>query len=103
MSPMLLPELVTVALPPFCVVALTAPLFVPELFTVALPPPVVSESKPLALPELLTVSFWFAPVAALTKGTVCVPELVQVTPAGVLGHGVTDCATAGEFVKSVFG
>lgn len=45
-------------------------------------PPVVSESKPLAVSELLTVSFWFAPVAVLAKEPFGVPELVQVTRLG---------------------
>ena len=80
MSPMLLPELVTVALPPFCVVALRAPLFVPELFTVA-----------------FTAAGRFREQTVGPSGIahgvilVCVPELVQVTPAGVVGHGVTNC------------
>jgi hypothetical protein len=71
---------------------------VPELVTVALPPPVVCEAKPLAVPELVVVAFWFAPAALLVKGVGAVPELVQVLSVTVVVQ--MNCAEAGELANS---
>ena len=61
--PLLLPEFITVAVPRAMARAAMSVLLVPELIAVALPPPVVSDRKPLAVPELVIVAFWFAPFA----------------------------------------
>ena len=63
----------------------------------ALPPPVVIDVKPLAVPELVTVSFWFAPAATSVKVS-AVPELVQVLSVAVAVQA--NCAAAGELAKS---
>jgi hypothetical protein len=52
-KPLLLPELIAVALPPFCARAVTVSVLLPELIAVALPPPVVNETKPFAVPVLV--------------------------------------------------
>jgi hypothetical protein len=63
-APVLLPELVAVALPPFTVCAKKPPVLLPELVAVALPPPLVSDVKPTAVPEFVVVAlalaFWAA-------------------------------------------
>src|SRR5262249_3829032 len=60
----------------------------PKLLAVALPPPVVCDSKPLAVPVLVTVSFWLAPGAVSVKKAPALPwallELVQVRSVGVV-------------------
>jgi hypothetical protein len=96
--PLLLPELITVAVPPAMVRAAMAVLLVPELIAVALPPPVVSETNTLAVPELVVVAFWFVPFAVLTNWDVTVPALLQLTSVAVVVQ--TNCAEAGERARS---
>jgi len=84
------PELVALTLPPAKVCTWIDWPSLPELFAVALPPPVVTDEKPLAVPELLTVSFWFGPPAVLVKGAAAVPEFVQVMSVEVVVQ--TNCA-----------
>jgi hypothetical protein len=73
-------------------------MLMPELLTAALPPPVVCDSKALAVPEFVVVAFWFAPAAMLRKKAGAVPELVQVLSLGVVVH--INCAKAGELTGS---
>lgn len=99
-KPVLLLELVTVALPPLMVTA-TIPFatLLLELVAVAFPPPVVCDAKPLAVPVLIVVAFWFVPAALLGKVAGAVPELVQVLSAAVIVH--RNCADAGELADMV--
>src|SRR5690349_15538010 len=71
---------------------------VPELVTLALPPPMVCEAKPLAVPGLVVVAFCVAPVALLVKGAGAVPEFVQVRSVAVVVQ--INCAEAGELAES---
>jgi hypothetical protein len=74
----------------------------PELVALALPPPFVSDSKPLAVPELVVVAlalaFWPACGVVFVKGAAAVPELVQVRSVAAVVHA--NCAEAGEAANS---